>query len=84
MLYGSAVRGEDTSESDVDLALFLAASMTPEQFDDMSAWFADAGLKYDMVFSRIDIEQAMFDRWVRALPFYQNIQKEGIVLWKAA
>jgi len=23
-------------------------------------------------------------KWGRILPFYQNVQKEGIVLWKAA
>ena len=84
VLYGSAARGESTAESDVDLALFLTAPMTPGQLDAMSAWFADAGLKYDMVFSPIDIEQALFDRWSHTLPFYRNIRKEGIVLWKAA
>lgn len=84
VLYGSAARGESTPESDVDLALFLSAPMTAEQFDAMASWFAEAGLKYDMVFSPIDIEQSMFEKWVQSLPFYQNIQKEGVVLWKAA
>lgn len=84
VLYGSVARGESTPDSDVDLALFLRAPMTPEQFDRMASWFAEAGLKHDMVFSPIDIEQSMFDKWVEAMPFYQNIRKEGVVLWKAA
>ena len=84
VLYGSAARGEDTLESDVDLALFLRSPMTGQQFDRMAEWFAEAGLRHDLVFSPIDIEQAQFDRWVRVLPFYRNIQKEGILLWKAA
>ena len=49
--YGSAARGENTPESDIDLALFLSAPMTADQFDTMASWFADAGLRYDMVFS---------------------------------
>ncbi|MBR3560578.1 MAG: nucleotidyltransferase domain-containing protein [Oscillospiraceae bacterium] len=84
VLYGSAARGENTPESDVDLALFLSAPMTPAQLDEMATWFAEAGLKHDLVFSPIDIEQSMFDKWVEAMPFYQNIRKEGVVLWKAA
>ena len=84
VLYGSAARGENTPESDIDLALFLSAPMTADQFDTMASWFADAGLRYDMVFSPIDIEQSTFEKWVHALPFYQSIQKEGIVLWKAS
>lgn len=50
VLYGSAARGENTPDSDIDLALFLGAPMTADQFDTMASWFADAGLRYDMVF----------------------------------
>ena len=35
VLYGSVARGENTPESDVDLALFLSAPMTADQFDTM-------------------------------------------------
>ena len=41
-------------------------------------------LKYDKVFSIIDIEKSNLEKWGHILPFYKNVQKEGIVLWKAA
>jgi hypothetical protein len=41
-------------------------------------------LKYDKVFSVIDINYEQFKKWEKVLPFYQNVNREGIVLWKAA
>lgn len=41
-------------------------------------------LRYDKVFSIIDIQEKNMEKWGSVLPFYQNVQKEGIVLWKAA
>ena len=34
--------------------------------------------------SAVDIEKENLQKWGKILPFYQNVQKEGIVLWKAA
>ena len=48
------------------------------------AWNSEMDLKYGKVFSIIDIEKEKIDKWGKVLPFYKNIQKEGIVLWKAA
>ena len=84
VLYGSVARGDDTPESDVDIAVFLREPMESGKLDQMVSVFAALGLKYDRVFSPMDIEQAMFDKWVGVLSYYQNIRKEGIVLWKAA
>jgi hypothetical protein len=41
-------------------------------------------LKYDKVFSVIDIDYENFCRWEGITPFYQNVTQEGVVLWKAA
>ena len=41
-------------------------------------------MKYEKVFSFIDIEKEKMEQWGDILPFYKNIQKEGIVLWKTA
>ena len=40
-------------------------------------------LKYDKVFSVIDIDHAVYSRWREVTPFYQNVDREGIVLWAA-
>lgn len=52
--------------------------------DKLSDIVVDMNLKYDKVFSVIDIEFEKFRKWGNVMPFYQNINKEGIVLWEAA
>ena len=84
VLYGSVARGDDTPESDVDIALFLREPAGSGKLDQMLSVFAALGLKYDRMFSPVDIDQGVFDKWADVLSYYQNIQKEGIVLWKAA
>ena len=41
-------------------------------------------LKYDKVFSIIDIDYGQYQKWVGAMPFYKNIEREGVTLWTAA
>ena len=40
-------------------------------------------VRYDKIFSIIDIKEEM-KKWGEVLPFYKNVQKEGVILWKAA
>ena len=84
VLYGSTARGTAKPESDIDIALFLTSPMDPGQEDRLSDMIADLNLKYDRVFSVVDIHQETFRKWLAVTPFYQNVEKEGIVLWKAA
>ena len=83
VLYGSAARGDANAESDVDIALFVEDALCHEERQKMIRCYSDLCMEFDMVFSPNDIEQRKFDRWVRVLPYYQNIQKEGITLWTA-
>ena len=50
----------------------------------MSDLVVNLNLKYDKVFSVIDIDYAVFKKLENITPFYKNVNKEGIVLWKAA
>lgn len=84
ILYGSAARLEETAESDIDIAVILNRSFDGETRKKFIAWAAEMDLKYEKVFSIIDIEKENMDKWGNVLPFYKNIRKEGIVLWKAA
>lgn len=84
ILYGSVARKEETEESDIDIAIILKKSFDRETKEKFISWAADMDLKYEKVFSIIDIEQESYNKWNRVLPFYRNISKEGIVLWKAA
>ena len=60
ILYGSYARGDQTSESDVDIAIVIKEGNTDRMHD------------------------ALLDLVVKVLPFYKNIEREGIVLWNAA
>lgn len=83
ILYGSVARNEATPESDVDIAIIIKKEMDDAIKNKFINWAADLDLRYDRIFSIIDIEENL-KKWGKVLPFYQNVQKEGIVLWKAA
>ena len=46
----------------------------------------DAVSKYELVtgkvISAIEIDYKQFNTWKDSMPFYKNIQREGITLWK--
>lgn len=84
VLYGSYARGTNTSESDVDIALLLDGNLDKSTEDKLSDLIVDLNLKYDKVFSVIDINYEVFQKWEKVTPFYKNMNKDGIVLWKAA
>lgn len=84
ILYGSVARKEETPESDIDVAIIIKKRMDEETRKKFILWSAEMDLKFDKVFSIIDIEKDMLEKWGEALPFYKNIKEEGIVLWKAA
>ena len=84
VLYGSYARGNQTEESDVDIALILREEPSPEKTVKMTNAAAERELESDKVLSVIDIQASKYDYWKNVSPFYKNIEKEGIVLWKEA
>lgn len=84
VLYGSVARGTNTTESDVDVALLMKGNLDGNAEDKLSDFIVDMNLKYDTVFSVIDIDYDVFKKWEKVTPFYKNVAQEGIVLWKAA
>ena len=84
VLYGSVARGTNTEESDVDVALIVKGTLDEETEDKLSDFIVDMNLKYDKVFSVIDIDFDNFCKWENVTPFYNTVNREGIILWKAA
>ena len=84
ILYGSVARNDNTDESDIDIAIIVKNEMDDITKERFICWSAELDLRYDRVFSIIDIQKENMEKWGNVLPFYQNVQKEGIVLWKAA
>lgn len=84
VLYGSVARGTDTEGSDVDVALLIRGRLDRNTEELLSDFIVDMNLKYDKIFSVIDINYDHFCEWEAVMPFYQNVAKEGIILWEAA
>lgn len=84
ILYGSVARNESTAESDIDIAIIIKNNMDEATREKFIQWSAEMDLRYDRVFSIVDIQEENMQKWGNVLPFYQNVQKEGIVLWKVA
>ena len=84
ILYGSYARNEEREDSDVDIAVVLKCAMNDSVKNEFLKFMSRMDLKYDKVFSGVDIERDMLLKWGKILPFYKNVLNEGIVLWKAA
>ena len=80
ILYGSYARGEQNTESDIDI--LLTADLTQEQIAEMrraiAALSSDLSLDHDVTVSIQIVPLAQFRRYADFLPFYQNVLKEGI------
>ena len=83
ILYGSVAKNDNTDESDIDIVIIIKNEMDDATKERFIHWSAELDLRYDRVFSIIDIQEENMEKWGNVLPFYQNIQKEGVILWKA-
>ena len=81
VVYGSYARGTEGPDSDIDIAIFVKKT-SKQKRDQM----IDAVSKYELVtgkvISAIEIDYKQFNTWKDSMPFYKNIQREGITLWK--
>lgn len=84
ILYGSVARKEETNESDIDIAIIIDGVQDSAIRERFIEWNSEMDMKYNRVFSIVDIEKSQMEKWGNVLPFYRNIKEEGVVLWKAA
>ena len=81
-LYGSYVRGNFTEDSDIDIVIFT--DVMPEHYMDLIKKTADItmnyNLQYDIWISPVFQNVDLFKKREHGVPYYQNIEKEGIAL----
>ena len=81
VLYGSVARGDNTWESDVDIAVLTARKYDDNDRSRIRDVISPLNWKYDTLISVHPIEEKRFYDWMDDLPFYHNVDIEGINLW---
>jgi len=84
LLYGSYARGEYNSESDIDIMILtdlndneiIEYRTIVSDFAYDLEWDSNFQIMLSPLIKNID----RFNYWVDAMPFYMNVQKEGVVL----
>lgn len=84
ILYGSYARGDFNESSDIDI--MILTDLTDDEIIEYREKIWDYA--YDLEFdNNFDIQLSplvknidKFNYWLEALPFYMNVQKEGVVL----
>lgn len=80
LLYGSYARNEETDQSDVDIVAIVKGNRLDLQKKLKIVWdiSADIGFENDVVVSPTVVPFDEFEKYREILPYYMNIEKEGI------
>ena len=80
-MYGSYARGDYDEESDMDIMIMV--DMSREELQKyrtvFSKFFSDINLENEVFLTSKLQSQSYFNEWQNAMPFYQNVIKEGVV-----
>ena len=82
ILYGSYARGDYKENSDIDI--MILTSMSDDEIRDIENQVYDIAYDYqlsDNVMISVNIKNAdHYNYWLGALPYYDNVEKDGVVL----
>lgn len=80
LLYGSYARNEQSEQSDVDIVAIVNGNREELQLKLKRIWeeSADVSLENDVVISPTVIPFNEYEKYKTELPYYMNIDKEGI------
>jgi predicted nucleotidyltransferase len=84
ILYGSYARGEAEPDSDVDIiALICFDSYNVDEARELLVDIAlELSLEFDLNISIMPQDYNEFEKWLPYIPFFQNVKREGIVLYE--
>lgn len=82
ILYGSYARGDYKDNSDIDI--MILTSLSEQEIKDIENTIYDIAFEYELsyeVMISVNIKNTdHFNYWLGALPYYDNVRKEGVVL----
>lgn len=82
IIYGSYARGDYNENSDIDV--MILTTLTDEEIRKIENAIYDIAFDFQMDYfvdiSVIVKNEEQFKYWLGALPFYDNVQKEGIII----
>ena len=84
ILYGSYARGDFNTSSDIDI--MILTNFTDDEIAQYRseivqlAYDIECDNKFDIHLSPLVKNVDRFNYWLEAMPFYMNVQKEGVVL----
>lgn len=82
ILFGSKARGDFDEESDIDV-LALVQELNFNKKETIWDISNEINLKYDTSLSVVTVDKNDFNSFkLEVIPFFINIQKDGIFLWK--
>lgn len=83
ILYGSYARGDSDDESDVDIAAIVdrPRGELMGTFAKLGKVASELSLSYGLTVSPTAIPLDDYTKYQAALPYYRNIQKEGVKLY---
>ncbi|MCD7883059.1 MAG: nucleotidyltransferase domain-containing protein [Lachnospiraceae bacterium] len=82
ILYGSYARGDYREDSDIDVAAIVRGSRRELQDELKKVWDTshDLGLEYGIIVSPTVIPYDEYEELKDDLPYYRNIELEGVVV----
>lgn len=80
VLYGSYARGNFQTDSDIDIAAIVQGERIELQQELRKIWdtSSDLELEYGTIISPTVIPYDEFEKYKNDLPYYRNIQQEGV------
>ncbi len=83
LLYGSYARGDNEEGSDLDIMILLDTNEREikKQQDRVLDIVVDLTTRYGIVISVIENNYNYFYDWVDVLPFFANIEREGVNIY---
>ena len=84
ILYGSFARGDFSEDSDIDIMILLDLDDTiiKKYRHELSGMTYDFNMDYNIDIKPIAKSKEHFEQWIDVYPFYKNVKKDGVQLFK--